>query len=96
MAESSMVNWRGPWFCPYCGTLGNLIACNGCLAPKPFEMPLHNPATSILSLWHGPIGLWGIPRYLAIFLLLMDVTAISSELILSVELSRLSLNHSKK
>ncbi|MEI7985057.1 MAG: hypothetical protein WCI55_05460 [Armatimonadota bacterium] len=69
MAKSSMVNTRGPWFCPYCGTLGNLIACGGCLAPKPFEMPLHNTAGNVFSIVHGPIGYWGLPKYMAAFLL---------------------------
>ena len=88
MAESPVVNTRGPWFCPYCGVLCHLTACDNCFAPQPFEMSLHNPATSILSFWHGPIGIWGLPRQFALFLLLFNVTSISDELILRAEISR--------
>ena len=79
----------GPWFCPYCGFHNSGLNCDACFSPRPFEMPLHNPATSIFSSCYGPIGFWGLPQYLAILLLLTDVSGFLGKVLRESEIGQI-------
>ena len=83
----------GPWFCPYCGLLNSRVNCDSCFSARPFEMPPHNPATSILSIWHGPIGYYGLPQYLAVLLLFIDASNFLSYAIADLPYSENSQKH---